>query len=232
MLILIEETVISKWKELEKYNLPESSRNAFGIFGKQDTTFHFDEKCNFEPLFKKYFPHHFSELENSVFVEGEHSLSREAIKLGMEKAIQYFELLDKQLCGQTFSFKVKNLEIEVRYTDKNFTASCDSDFGKLKLYRHMMYMMSKVYTEDSIRSKYVDEIYEKFSVAINFLKNNPGFIEKSKSEYEKIISPFKEIALKARKIKYEKKKLFKQGKITLSEYSSTCARCKGGMIKK
>lgn len=91
--IYIEETVISKWKELEKYDLPKSSRNAFGIFGKQDTTFHFDENCNFEPLFKKYFPHgqHFSELENSVFVEGEHSLSQDAIKLGMEKAIQYLQ---------------------------------------------------------------------------------------------------------------------------------------------
>lgn len=52
-------------------------------------------------------------------------------------------------------------------------------------------------------------------------------MEKSKSEYEKIISPLKEIALEVRKIKNEKKKLFKQGKITFAEYSSTCARCKG-----
>ncbi len=227
--IYIEENVISKWKELEKYQLPKSSKNAFGIFGKEDATFHFDENHNFEPLFRKYFPsdNHFLDSENSVFVEGEHSLNQESIKIGMEKAIQYFEMLEKPLCGKTFSFTVKNLKIEVRYTSKDFTASCDSDFGKLSFYRHIMFWLKKVFTEDSIRSEYGEEIYEEFPAAINFLKSNPDFVEKSKSEYEKIISPLEEIALEARKIKSEKKKLFKQGKITINEYSPACERCKG-----
>lgn len=77
--IVISDTVLARWKELEKYDLDESFKNAAGIFGKQDKTFHYDENHNFSPLFKKCI------TEKIVFVDGEHSLEIDQLQQAMKK---------------------------------------------------------------------------------------------------------------------------------------------------
>ena len=82
--VKIDPKVISDFKTLEKYELYSS---AFGIFGKQDQTFHFDENHNFSPLFKKIFH---SEKKNYAMVDGQHSLEKEELEQGFFPALDYF----------------------------------------------------------------------------------------------------------------------------------------------
>lgn len=82
--VKIDPKVISAFKTLEKYEIYSS---AFGIFGKQDQTFHFDENHNFSPLFKKIFH---SERKNYAMVDGQHSLEKEELSQGFFPALDYF----------------------------------------------------------------------------------------------------------------------------------------------
>lgn len=69
--------VLAMWKKAEEYDLPADCKQAAGIFGKQDTTFHYDENHNYKPLFEQLFG------SNAVLVEGVHSLTAEQIAEGM-----------------------------------------------------------------------------------------------------------------------------------------------------
>lgn len=75
--IHIEEKVLNSWRTLEKFDLPLEFKNAAGIFGKQDKTFHYDENNNFSPLFKEKFS------DKITLIDGVHSLEDEQIFLGM-----------------------------------------------------------------------------------------------------------------------------------------------------
>lgn len=86
--IPIDKSVLKDWEKLEEYKI---YANAFGIFGKQDETFHFDKNHNFSPLFKKLFPSH-SQKENFIFVDGKHSLEKEELAKGFFPALDYFEI--------------------------------------------------------------------------------------------------------------------------------------------
>lgn len=77
--IQIGETVLSQWKELEKYELNDEYKNATGIFGKQDDTFHYDENCNFSPFFQKLF------TNEVVLIDGVHSLEESQLCEGLSK---------------------------------------------------------------------------------------------------------------------------------------------------
>ena len=80
------------WKIMEK-NLNNRKENVFGIFGDEDKLFHYDENCNYEPLFRQLFS---TGNECSVFVKGGHSLEDEAIAEGLGKAFDAFGFNDKK----------------------------------------------------------------------------------------------------------------------------------------
>lgn len=84
--IKIDSKVLEDWKKLEEYKI---FSNAFGIFGKQDETFHFDENHNFSPLFEKLFR---VEKQNFILIDGKHSLEKEELEKGFFPAIKYFGL--------------------------------------------------------------------------------------------------------------------------------------------
>ncbi len=69
--------VLAMWKKAEEYDLPADCKQAAGIFGKQDETFHYDENHNYKPFFEQLFGN------NAVLVEGVHSLTIEQIAEGM-----------------------------------------------------------------------------------------------------------------------------------------------------
>ncbi|MDO4507505.1 MAG: YqiA/YcfP family alpha/beta fold hydrolase [Spirochaetales bacterium] len=79
--IHIEESVIAKWKELEKYELDDSFKDASGIFGLQDATFHYDENHNYSPLFRQLFS------DSIAMVEGVHSLENHQLAEGLSKVL-------------------------------------------------------------------------------------------------------------------------------------------------
>ncbi|MCQ2591324.1 MAG: hypothetical protein MJ188_00950 [Treponema sp.] len=91
--VFIEDSVLNAWKSLEEYDLPANCKNAAGIFGKQDYTFHYDENHNFKPLFDKLFSINDSKdsassenpKKRSVLVEGVHSLEPDQLKDGLEQ---------------------------------------------------------------------------------------------------------------------------------------------------
>ena len=83
--IKIEQTVLRDWQELEKYELDSAFRNAAGIFGKDDSTFHFNENHNFSPLFKEIFS------DKIVFVEGGHSLEKAALAKGLSELESFID---------------------------------------------------------------------------------------------------------------------------------------------
>ena len=82
--IKIDEQVVSEWKKLEEYKIYS---NVFGIFGRQDDLFHYDENHNYKPLFDKLFK---AEKENSILVDGKHSLEKDELEQGFFPAIKYF----------------------------------------------------------------------------------------------------------------------------------------------
>ncbi|MBR4631258.1 MAG: hypothetical protein IKO57_12600 [Treponema sp.] len=77
-------SVISNFKKLESYDIYSS---AYGIFGKQDETFHFDENHNFSPLFQRIFH---SQKKNFVLIDGKHSLEQDELEKGFFPALDYF----------------------------------------------------------------------------------------------------------------------------------------------
>ena len=83
--IKIEQSVLRDWQELEKYELDSAFKNAAGIFGKDDCTFHFDENHNFSPLFRQIFS------DKIVFVEGGHSLEKAALAKGLSELESFID---------------------------------------------------------------------------------------------------------------------------------------------
>ena len=79
--VQIAENVISNWLKLEEFNLHDEQKQAFGIFGLQDKTFHYNENHNFKPLFEKVFNNH------TALIPGEHSLTTEQLKQGLEQVM-------------------------------------------------------------------------------------------------------------------------------------------------
>ena len=81
--VTVSTNVLKKWQKLEKYDIPADCKHAAGIFGKQDTTFHYDENHHYKPLFEQLFG------SNAVLVEGVHSLTAEQIAEGMKQILQF-----------------------------------------------------------------------------------------------------------------------------------------------
>lgn len=239
----ISENVISKWKELEHFNFPKVLKNAFGIFGESDKTFHYGKYHNFSILFEKRFPSYFINQNhptaNLIKVTGKHSLSFNSIKIGIKKAMQYFEKQDAYKAykaykspSHTFYIFAKDdevgeeIKIKVNYISKDFWAYYNSEFGTLSFGRHLMYMAPLVYTESYIRKRYEKEICEGFLKTLKFLRSHPGFIEntkyKFKKELELILKPIKQKVKNFQELKKSQKALLKKGELEISEYLKTC----------
>lgn len=82
--IKIDEKVLADWKKLEEWKIYS---NAFGIFGRQDETFHYDENHNFKPLFDRLFK---AEKPNSILIDGKHSFEKDELEKGFFPALEYF----------------------------------------------------------------------------------------------------------------------------------------------
>ena len=85
--IILSEKALSNFRKMEKYEtIPEEQKlRIFGIFAKDDELFHFKE------AFDKLFCYKKCNIQNSILINGHHSIEEEYLTEGLHQAEQYFE---------------------------------------------------------------------------------------------------------------------------------------------
>ena len=85
--IILSKEVLSAFRKMEKYeNISENQKlHTFGIFAKDDELFHFKDS------FDKLFSCKEGKMQNSVLINGHHSIEEEFLTAGLQQAEKYFE---------------------------------------------------------------------------------------------------------------------------------------------
>lgn len=93
--IVLAEKVLSGFRKMEKYENISEKQNlrTFGIFAKDDELFHFKDS------FDKLFCYKKSKIQNSILINGHHSIEEEYLTDGLQQAEQYFK--DRAFASET-----------------------------------------------------------------------------------------------------------------------------------
>lgn len=125
-----------------------------------------------------------------------------------------------------FEYSNDGITIQIEYGPKDFTASFASEYGLLKIYRHMMFMCPKLFSEELLRKEYCKDIATDIHKTLDFLNVHPDFIQTEKQNLIFLIEPiYKELDILRQK-KSELKKKFKAGEIFEKKYTAVINRIK------
>lgn len=147
--IHIEENVLQEWKALEKYELKDEYKRAVGIFGKQDTTFHYGENHNFKPLFEN------KRFGLSLETDGKHSLEvNEIVKIMKYALFSSGEI--KKFSGRIENLRIRKMpDSELWETEESFCQFWIDDVEFLVVpYVYEKY--KTIFREDSCIEFYAD----------------------------------------------------------------------------
>lgn len=118
-----------------------------------------------------------------------------------------------------FTAEKDGITLEVIYWAKDFTVRYK--FGEITLsyYRHMMYMIPKIYTEEMLRKKLDEEdIWQGFREAEKIITVKKNFFENLRKEFAERKQIQTEQIEELNKRRRELKKGFKDGALTQKEY--------------
>ena len=124
-----------------------------------------------------------------------------------------------------FSYSSRGININIRYSQKDYTAEYTSPYGILKYGRHIMAMCPWMYSEEIIREN-CESIVDYFIELKTFLDNHPDFIENAKKEQKEYLAPLELELTELRQKKSKMRKLFKNGEIPEKEYGEVCKQIK------